>query len=305
MAVLLAMMVHFRINAVVIAGAAVVAAAATQRYMDAARAMTLGAVGIVALGLPYALFVDSASIESRAASLSSGVLGQLPANVFELITEAVPRLLFAPVSAPASLVYAPFALALGVALVQGFLRRDAGLLLVALSTLAAMAYVALLTAQSYRYLVYVFPFLYLLILLQRQLRTIGYLFVIVVLLSSVATFVTGFPRVPGSRFWLHVHAEQVKIQTAQPLLLAENPRHAYFFLGARAFQGVLTWDGLTSHGGVFVQGDAAFVAERIESVEGLAAAAGTRFNQRTLTPGYQDEDGNTLVELYDFEPASD
>ena len=119
------------------------------------------------------------------------------------------------------------------------------------------------------------------------MRNIGYMFVAAVVVSSVVTFATGFPRVLESRFWLYLHEDRVAIASPDPLLLAERPRHAYFFLGGRAFQGELTWDRISSRGSLFVEGDAAFISEKNTERRG-AGGSGRRHVQGTqLDAGLQ------------------
>ena len=142
--------------------------------------------------------------------------------------------------------------------------------------------------------------MFLLILMWDRLRPIGYLFAGLVLVSSLATFTTGFTRSPESEFWLHLYEEEITLPAEHPLLVADRNRHPYFFLDTRTYRGDLTWDLVTSRGQVFVVGGAEYIATRIGEIDALAGERNATYSRETLTPTYDDEDGHALVRIYDF-----
>ena len=298
-----AMLVHFRLNAIVIVGAAVLAAIVATRFRNAIWAGGLLAVSIISIALPYA-FADTTRIGGVGDNILSGALGRVPSNVFDLITDFVPSLLFAQVGERASLIYIPFAVALVLALVQGFRKREPGILFIGLSCAGALLYLVFLSVGTHRYLVYVFPLLYLLVLVPERMRAIAYMFVAVVVVSSVVTFVDGFDRVAESRFWLYLNQQSVSLPSDNPLLISERSRHPYFFLSTRSYRGDLTWERISSHGSVFLLGDGKFVSSRLSEVKELAEAANSTFRRQNLTAGYQDEEGHVLLQIDDFSPLA-
>ena len=294
-----AVLIHYRLNVVLILGAAMLAAMAVARYRHVFWAAVLLVVAFVSLALPYS-FVETERIEGQTDRVLGGILSRAPSGLFEMVTVDVPNLFFAPVSERASLIYFPFALALLLALLNGLRRREAGILFIAVSCGAAFAFLAVLPFGTHRYLMYILPLMFLLILLPVQLRPIAYMFAGLILASSLVTYATGFDRVPASKFLLYLYEHRISLPSEDPLLVSQHSRHPYFFLDARTFRGELTWDLISSYGEMFVLGNTEYVSERLEEIEGLAEAADVTFTRRTLTPGYQGEEGHAILQLYDF-----
>ena len=299
MVVLAVVLVHFRINSIVILGSALLATVAVWRLRNAVWVGALLAVSFVSITVPYML-TDSSRISAQSGRVTGDLLSRLPGNVFDIATISVPNLIFAPVSERASIVYFPFALVLLVALIVGLRNREPGILFVGLSCAAAFMYVATLPSQTSRYLIYVFPLMFLLLLLWRPLRPIGYMFAGLVIASSFVTFATGWERSNWSNFFLHIYEEDISLPAEDPLLVTDKSRHPYFFLDTRTYRGELTWELVTSRGQLFVLGDEEYVASRIDELDGLAAEHNSTYSRETLTLGYSDEDGHTLIRLYDF-----
>lgn len=294
-----AVLVHYRFHVVLILGAAMLAAMAVAQYRHVLWAAVLLIVAFVSLAVPYS-FVDTRGIEGQTDRVLTGILSRAPSGLFDLVTVDVPNLFFAPVSERASLIYFPFALALALALLYGVRRREPGVLFIALSCSAAFAFLAVLPFGGHRLLMYILPLMFLLILLPVRFRPIAYMFVGLILASSLVTFATGFDRVPASKFFLYLYEHRVSLPADDPLLVSQRSRHPYFFLSSRTYRGELTWDLIRSHGDMFVLGDGEYVSERLEEIEDIAKAADVTFKRRTLTPGYEDEEGHTLLQLYDF-----
>jgi len=300
--VLAAVLVHFRVNTVLILGSALIAAIVARRHRYGLWTLGFLSASVAALVLPYAC-TDISRISVQNDRIWSDLLSRLSANCFELMTQTVPDLLFARAGTRASLIYTTFALALVLALISGLRERRTGILFVSSSCSVAILFMTILPARPARYLVYVFPFLYLLILLPGQMRPIGYMFVALVLVSSLGTFfLLGFPREPASRFWLYLHEQHVTLPDEDPLLISESSRHSYFFLEARTFQDELTWDLVDSHHGLYLIGSDEFVTARLTEIESMAEEADFAFKRRNLTPGYQGEEGHVLLQLYDLAP---
>jgi hypothetical protein len=247
-------------------------------------------------------FTDASRISSRNDRLWSDLLSQLPSNIYMLGNQKIPNLLFEDVGLRANLMYGAFALALLLALISGLRKQEAGVVFISLSCTSAILFVTVFYFQDHRFLVYIFPFLYLLILLPRETRPIGYMFVALVLISSLGTFVQGFHRVPASRFWLYLHEQHVTLPDNDPLLISEKSRHPYFFLRGRTARGELRWDQIISHSNLFVLGSDDFVSRSLTKIKIMAEAANFTFERQNLTSGYEDEEGHALIQLYNFCP---
>ncbi len=299
MVVLAVVLVHFRINSIGILGSALLATVAVWRLRNAVWIGALLAVSFVSITLPYVI-TDSSRMSDQSGRVTADILSRLPGNVFDIATISVPNLIFAPVSERASIVYFPFALVLLVALIVGLRGREPGILFVGLSCAAAFLYVAILPSQTSRYLVYIFPLMFLLLLRWRPLRPIGYMFAGLVIASSFVTFATGHDRGNESKLWLHLYEGDISLPAEDPLLVTDRNRHPYFFLDTRTYRGDLSWELVTSRGQLFVLGDEEYIATRIDELDGLAAEHNATYSRETLTPGYSDEDGHALIRLYDF-----
>ena len=172
-----AVLVLFRGNVVVIIVAALLAAALSRRGRLAAWALAALSISVGTL----MLFSSTLFLKTVVRLVFDGIVARLPSGALYLITDTVPETLFAPMSARASLIFAPFGLALVIVLVGGFRKREPGVMFIALTcAMAALALVVLpfkdLVFGHTRYLAYVFPFLYLLVLLPQKTRVIGYMF---------------------------------------------------------------------------------------------------------------------------------
>ena len=295
-----AVLVHFRVQTLLVLGAALLTAIVVRQYRSAIWSVGFLSVATASVVLPYA-FADTSLISAQNDRFWNDFFIRLPSNIIGLGDRVIPNLLFTDAGLRANLMYGTFALALLLALISGLRKRVAGVLLISLSCTAAILFVTVLYFQTHRLLVYIFPFLYLLILLPTQTRSIGYMFVALVLTSSLITFASGFQeRGPESRFWLYLNEQHVTLPNADPLLVSESPRHTYFLLGARAFRGELTLDLITAHEGLFLVGYDEFISAHLTEIESMAEAAGFTFQRQSLTPGYQNEEGWELLQLYDF-----
>ena len=303
MLALAATLVHFRLNVILIEGAAIGAALLTRRPRAAAWFGLLLAVSAVSTGVANAL-VDISRMAVERDLVFDGFFARLPAEIVELITLSIPDLLFDDLGQRGSLLYMPFALALALCAARGLRERESGLLFVALSCAAAVVFLTILPFGSHRYLRYSFPLFYLVILRIPATRTIGYLFVSALLVSSLLTFARGWEHQPTTRFWLHVHERDISLGGETTLLVTEAGyrflRHPYFFLGAPSFRGELSWELILERGQVALLGTGPFLEQRLAQIGTWAQEAGYGFRRRVLTPHFEDAEGRALVELYDF-----
>ena len=190
-------------------------------------------------------------------------------------------------------------------LAVGLRDQEPGIVLISIISAGSILYLVILTVQPYRYLIYIFPLMYLLILIPKQLRPIGYLFVALVLVASLHAFYKGFEREPISEYYLYLNENEISLPETNPLLISQAPRHPYFFLDkARTFRGDLTVDNVTSDKSVFILGNEEVVAATLNDISELTNTVGYTYETRSLTPGYQDVKGNTLIQVHGFAPST-
>ena len=298
-------LVHFRLNTVMILGACFIAAICTRRYRYGLWSVVCLVASLASTLLLYS-FVDASRISTQHERFWVDIVSRLQGNVIEVGNQILPNLMLSKGGFPANVICGSFLLAVLLAVFSGLKRREPAIVFTALSCSAAITFVVCFYFQSHRFLVHVFPFLYLLILIPGAMRPIGYMLVAVVLVSSFSTYSHGFHRSPCSSFWLHIHNRKIALAGRAPLLLSERPRHSYFFLGCRSFRKELIWDDFLARDSVFILGTGRFVSDEVAKIRRMRDAMDSQamLKIRSLTAGYKDELGHELIQLYDFGPKN-
>jgi hypothetical protein len=308
--VLAAALIHFRVQMLPILGAAFLAALLARRYRAAVWTAGLTGGALASLSLFYLFWANAEGVSQtgsrRLATISGNTLWH---TISGWVAQAIPELLFIDRGLPFNLIYLPFALVLSWALFIGLRRRDVRLLFISLLCVMSILFLTLVTVTSgdkfvQRYIIYIIPFLYLLILLPVRIRPVGYLFVTLMLLYALAKvrFAFDVPQPTHSQYWLYLHEQRVTLPAEAPLLISEEASSTYFLFGIGASRETLTWDAIMQHRRVYLVGSDKLVSPALTTVEQLAKANGYTFKQRNLTPDYQNEAGYALLELYDFTP---
>ncbi|MCP4602711.1 MAG: LamG domain-containing protein [Proteobacteria bacterium] len=295
---------HFRLHANLVFGAALLAAVIAGRPRAAILFLCLLIISVASSLLTYTFFVESDRLTAYAGKGGATFLDGRFFKISRLMHEGFPRLLFGDgPTRPGKVICAVFGLSLLLTLIPALRKRDPAVLFVCLS--CAVAILFLLTSPwiNRRYYVYIFPLIYMIILMKPQTRQIGFLAVMLVFLSSINLLQREFPRQPPSRFWLYLNQHPVMLSDANPLLISSMKRHPYFFLQTPSFREKLTWERILSHKGVYILGDKKFIGEKLSIVDCLAGEAGFIYKRKALTPDYRDKDGHRLLHLYDFRPA--
>lgn len=288
-------LVHFRVNLLLLLGSGLVAAVVAKRYRFALLMIGILTLGIVSIALPIVSVVgDESFLRDTPFELAKGI--------YAVAGRTLPNLLFKDAGEQINLMYGAFGLALLLGVITGLKKREPGILFISLASIATILYVAALFAQPYRYLLYVFPMLYLLILLSRNLRPIGYMFIALVLVSSLITFYRGFERSPTEQFFVFLSEQQVALPD-DSLLFSKRARYPYFYIGERVVISELTLDHITSGKDLFLLGDGEYISTQLAAIESLTDSSSSDFGQRTLTPGYHDEEGWALIQIYDVVPG--
>lgn len=314
-ATLASILVHFRLQTFPVLGAAFLAALIAREYRSVLWTSGLLGIAAVSLGLLYTQ-VDTSGISktggdfvSSSGILSSAFLWRLLANANGWANNMLPTVLFTNGGLPINLIYLSFALAIGLAFISGLRQREVDILFISL--ICAVSIVAIIVFVyvdpiTVRYVIYLFPFLYLLILSPVKLRPIGYMFISLVLALSLAKFRLAFdtPAPTYAEFWQYIHEQQVTLPAENPLLISEEPSLPYLLLRARSFEGEVTWDLIMTHQTLFLVGSDNFVSTYLTTVERLAETSGFTYKSRNLTADYSDDEGTVLLQLYDFAPES-
>ena len=83
----------------------------------------------------------------------------------------------------------------------------------------------------------------------------------------------------------------------------EGKRYPYFYIEKRVVGGELTLDHINSGKDLFLLGDGEFISTSLAAIERMTDSSNLVFGQRTLTPGYHDEEGWALIQLMTSSPG--
>lgn len=309
--VLAILIVHFRLQALFLVGAGVLATFLARKFWTLPYNLILLALALGSLALPY-LWVDTSGISqvgnnyvSSQVVFNSNFLFKIISKAQVWLNEIVPNVLATDLKFPLNLVYSAFVLAMGWALIKGLRQRQIGMLFISLTCLVSILGVIAFVAPLPRYLSYLFPFLYLLILLSIRMRLIGYIFIASVFALSLAKlrFVNDVPKPNHDGFWLYLYEKRISLDSKDPVFLSDEPGSTYLIFRVRSFVGELNWEQIMNHQSVFLCGSEASKSFYLTKIQHLVDTANFTFKTRDLTPDYQDEKGRKLLELYDFLPS--
>jgi len=308
-----AILVHFRLQTLFVLAGAFLAAIVAKRPKFSAWIMIAIVLSLASLFAVYSL-IDIGGIANSTQRLTTytlrteqGFFSRSISFMFSVANEALPPILFRDFGSPVNLVYTIFVIAIVLIFISGLRRGEFPILFIALLCLINIfAMISGLIGILPRYLAFLFPLFYLFILLCKWTRPIGYAFITIILIMSFAKLRFGFdiPESENHKFWRYLYNHQITLPAENPLLLSENPHRPYLFLKARSFVGELTWGKISTHQSLFLVGNRDFLKIRLETIEHLAQTANHTFKLRNLAPGYQDNDGFQLLELYDFASKS-
>jgi len=290
-------LVHFKINALLVAGSAAIAAGLALDRKTTAVAFVACLAAVASLGTVY-LAVDTSRMASVADDVAGG-LGTLGDNARVLATETVPDLFLLSLGRWGKLLWPVISLSVAAAIVLTAVlgRRKKEHLAVFLAMVCATGILATgaLSFQSYRYVVYLLPVLLVLLVRSGPLRYVAYGIVALMMLSTAVSLYRGYERSPQSEYWLYLVDNPVALPSHAPVLSDES-RHVYFFLGAPTHTAPLTWETIVERGGVVIVGNAEFRSQRLAEITALVdRAGGGALTVDNLTPGYSDGEGNGTV----------
>lgn len=302
-------LVHFRIQVFTIFVAAFLAAIVVRRYDFAFGMFVSIMAGFVSLVLIY-IFIDTSGIlgyaENRRALVelyNQYLFSNLALKAYSVFNQVISGVLFTDLGALLNLIYGFSLLGIPIAFNSGFRRQNFAVLFVSLLCFVGISAMIFFFLPVSRYLVYLFPFLYLLILFSKWTRPIGYVLITVILILSFAKlrFGLNIPESENYKFWRYLHGQRIVLPADDALLISEEPRRPYLFLKARSFVGELTWEEIIMHESLFLVGSRNFIQTSLEKVEHLSKQKEkSAFKFRSLTPDYSDPEGFQILELYDF-----
>lgn len=293
---LAAALIHFRLNAMIIPLGACPAALFLKRKSTGRINFLLLSIMVVSLVLPYS-FIGLTRIQHECQYSWYHILQQLPKHVWNFANGSLPEALLRDLGTAGNVLYAGFVLALLLSALQGIRQRRFSILLIVLICLGTFAFLFLYYAAPYRMLLMIYPLLYILILRERCLRPIGYLFVFAVLMQSCMLFYSGIGERDTIRFWTYV-SHEIKADKTDYLLITDTPRQAYYFSGVSGlYKNEYEWDDLLAKKNIYLAGSESFLQQHKEQISRMVEQNDQSFESENLTEEYTDPSGHAFVRI--------
>jgi hypothetical protein len=293
--ILSAALIHFRLNAIMIPMAGLFSAILIKRYRMILPMLLLCATMFLSLVTPY-LFIDTSGIGFLAEKVGKQASMHLPNTIWRLVTDFIPDVLFRDTGTAGNMLYAAFALAIVIHFIEGVRKKDFVSPFIVLTCLFTFVLLCGNMHLHKRYILIVYPLLYILILKKPALRSIGYLFVFAIIAQSMMicfnSGVTGKSEI--GKYWSYI-SETVQPDMSDYFLKAQkNYRHAYYYSGMRGWgKKPYQWKDL-QHKNIYFSGAPAFLKEEIAKIRDYARQNNSSVSYTNLTKDYQ---GNSK---YDF-----
>ncbi len=309
-------LVQFRLNASLVIGSAVISALLVKKYRVSALLILGSLVLLFSFILIYTL-IEVPSLESSGLRRLYSMFWS--SNVYTIklqLWKILPHLIagLSGLTNPfATLLFTIFPLSMIYFGAKGIIEKNFSKVFIVIICLTALWFT--MSFPRARYIWYIFPFIYLIILSLKRIRWVGYAFVLLVFLQSVQEFYIGFPRGPESKFWLHVYNHKISLPE-NALLSSYRRRHPYFFLKTRNYLGndswgkiheqieapgkfmpKLNWNLINDHGSLYVMGDSTYIDSTFSQVSELARVMNYIPTKKLLTPVLDEFDGWGLVEI--------
>jgi len=310
-------LIQFRLNAALLIGSAIISAILARKIKAFMLLLTGGF-------LLFLTFISIYSIVEVPSLESSGVrrLYRMFWEVYTLYNVKVLLWKILPILVSglsrfnnliSALIFSIFPLSMIYCGYKGIKNKNFYILFIAIICLSGLWFT--LSFPRTRYILYSFPFIYLILLSFKKIRLIGYGFVLFVFLQSMQNFYIGFSRGPESKLNLFIYEQNISLPE-NALLSSYNRRHPYFILGTRNYLGDDNWDSILkqieapgkfmpkltldliiNNGSLFVLGNSTYIDSTYSQVNEMAINNGYMLHSSPLTPPFDEFDGWALVEL--------
>jgi len=300
--------IHFRINAIVIPFAALFAVILTKKYKLVLPISILAMMMFLSILLLY-VFCDIAKLQSTSDRIMKSLVYRLPGNIWNSAVISTPGVLFKNIGTAGNMLYFPFFLAMLITFFDGFRNKKFDSTFVALICIFTFILLVglLFSPFPYRYLIMVYPLLYIMLLKKPAFRAIGYLFVFAVVTHSLMwCFYSGvkkpseFERI---RFWSFV-SENVDIDKSDYILIGprRHSRHAYYFTGLRVFNEQEYDPQVLNKNKIYLAGPRSFRTQQLTRFNDVARENNYSVNLKNLTENFNDDNENTFLEIHIVRP---
>jgi hypothetical protein len=225
------LLIHFRLNAVVIPAALLATAILLKQKRTAALSLITGIPMLFSLFIPY-LWVDTHEITALSSVSWDTLIPQFPKRLWIVTLNTTPSALFRDMGTCGNMLYAGFAVAMAGTVIDGWRKRQTDVLFLSLVCVLTFGFLMSFCSAPLRLMLMIIPLLYLFLLRSVSFRSIGYVFIFAVLIQSALYFYDGIRPDPLVRFWAQVR-DAVGQNPERSFLITDYPRHGYFFTGMR------------------------------------------------------------------------
>ena len=290
--VLSILLIHFRLNAMVIPVAGLLAALLTKNKNVAWIMLVIGILMAVSIVLPYT-FAPLSRIQGISQNSWHHIFQNLFLHVRTFLSE-FSRAVFSDLGTNGNMLTLVFMLAVAIGCYQGYRKKEYAPLFISLVCIGSFTFLLSFTATPYRMFLPIFILLYLLMFNISFLRSIGYLFAFVVVWQSLMFFCSGDKVMPQVAFWEHV-SRVVKTEPSDYLLITNRPHQAYYFTGMSGTdRRAYTWLDIQEKEKIYIAGDESLIKKHKEKIETLAHQNHVTVNYLCLTPDYSDSSGRAV-----------
>ena len=236
------LLIHFRLNVVLVVGSAVLSALAIRNYRLTFWFSSICALLLLSFFAVY-IFVEVQRFENIGQKYFFPLLGAFGIDTIKLqLWKILPRLVAGAsiITNPlATLCFTVFPLSMMYYGIKGIMDKEFSRVFIAGVCLTGLWFT--MSFKTARVIWYTIPFIYLIIFNIKKIRLVGYFIVLIVFLQSFQQFFIGFSRPNGSsQLWLHIYENKISLPD-DALLLSRDRQHPYFFLGNRVFLGTESW----------------------------------------------------------------
>ena len=225
------------------------------------------------------------------------------------VMDTLPRIVARPLFGKTNLLFCIFLFPPFISFIKGYQKNSVGEVFIGIQCII-MFIVGSLILNKARYIMHIYPLLYLMMFSIPRMRIVAHLFVCLVFANTMRTVSREWVRVQDSNLWLHVYENRIALPDDNKLLLTEQGRHSYFFFKTRAYGASfnnqkrlieipdeLTWSLIEKKGSLFVHGDSKYIHSAFSQVEEMALSNGYELQSKSLTPALNEFEGWKLVEL--------
>ena len=293
--ILSAVLIHFRLNALVIPVAAFFSAVLVKRYNAAFLMLVCAVIMVLSLIIPYS-FVNLERIQTFSDTSWDGLVPGFAQRLWNFTVVSVPASLFRNLRTCGNMLYAAFLLAILLALIDSVRKKNFAMLFIVFVCMGTFGLLLMLDRVPHRMLLMVYPLLYLILLRKASFRPIGYLFVFAVVTQSFFHFYDGYKQPDKIEFWSHV-SNNLETDKSDYVLITGQARQAYYFANMRG----LYRNKYTTHffegKDIFLAGSQDFREAKKRELENYLRDKDYRIEYINLTEDYQDSAGNAFLRV--------